>query len=185
MQISKQNSGKLGLGCAWCSFYSSTSLFYLLYFVFFSVVFFSISLLLSLFFVCFPALSLEDCLTKCLCECDKFLRDCWTTVWLWKPATHAHVHTHTCSHAYLCGDFQRHIRQLLTLTVPANFLHIHVSAMSGIEQIWWLNSIPCHNSPSHDSGDVSFPYTHVFFSIFRANYQGKFTQHTSDHKINV
>lgn len=154
--------------------------------LFFSVLFFfSISLLLSLFFVCFPALSLEDCLTKCLCECDKFLRDCWTTVWLWKPATHAHVHAHTCSHAYLCGDFQRHIRQLLTLTVPANFLHIHVSAMSGIEQIWWLNSIPCHNSPSHDSGDVSFPYTHVFFSIFRANYQGKFTQHTSDHKINV
>lgn len=163
MQISKQTCRmELGVGCVWCSFYSSTSLFYLLYFVFSVLFFFHLSSSISVLCL-FSSVSLEDCLTKCLCECDKFLRDRWTTVWLWKPATHARVYAHKCSHAYLCGDFQRHIRQLLTLTIRANFLHIHVSAMSGIEQIWWLRSIPCHNSQSHDSGDVGFPYTQGFF----------------------
>lgn len=45
----------------------------------FALFCFSFFSLLFPFFV-FPVLSLEDCLTKCLCECDKFLRDHQTNI---------------------------------------------------------------------------------------------------------
>lgn len=111
-----------GCVCVFSISYGVTLHLYLLYFVF---RFFS---LLFPFFV-FLVLSLEDCLTKCLCECDKFLRDYQTNIWLWKP----HTNTYTRIHAQHTQNKQYVMRQ------PSSIVSNKNSSLKKILQ--WSNQL--------------------------------------------
>ena len=76
------------------------SLYYSICSTLFCACFFFSFSLSRFFFLCrslfvFRVPSLGDCLSKCLRERDKHLRDCWTPLWIWKPATITRTHTHT------------------------------------------------------------------------------------------